>query len=64
MLPTLSNSGSSFHIHQLNVATDGRRDEGFAHILQLLRAPATHRTIAHHVRVKMTAARAFDGVRW
>jgi hypothetical protein len=55
--------GLVLHIHQLHIATDGRRDNCFAHVFQFLRAPAADRTIAHHVGIEMAAARAFDRVR-
>ena len=48
------------HVEQFNVAENGRRDNGLAHIIQFAGASTANWTVTYDVRIEMTATGALD----
>ena len=62
IFPTLSNSGSSFHIKGLDFAANNPRQNRFPDIDDFLRRPPGHGPVADHMGIDMAATGALDGV--
>ena len=52
-----------FHVEHFDVAANHPRQDGFAHVDNFLRGPATNRAEADEMGIQVAASGTFDGVR-